>query len=147
LYFPAEHKTDYKREGFVKAIPLNKRCREVINKFDDVPNDAILFSPRMTVLETITTNDKNLIQKRLAKTNEQYNRSSYRHAIQRAAQKAGVEQWCPYQLRHALSLDIKHTHGEDAARAYLGHSGKLVENYNHRDIELMKQVAKERDGL
>ncbi|MDR1957867.1 MAG: tyrosine-type recombinase/integrase [Planctomycetaceae bacterium] len=144
LYFPDSHKTDYR--DIEKAVPLNRKCREVLANFPDEP-DAIIFSPRKTVRETIRTKEESLIKKRIAKTNEQYNRTSYRHAVQRACEKAGVPKWTPYQLRHSLSSDVKHTHGEDAARAILGHADKLVENYNHRDIELMKQVIKERDGI
>ena len=50
-----------------------------------------------------------------------YRVSSYRQAVIKACQKAGVPEWHPHQLRHAKATEIRREAGLDAARAVLGH--------------------------
>lgn len=47
---------------------------------------------------------------------------NFRQAVLRAAERAGVESFYPYQLRHSAATRIKAECGWDAARILLGHS-------------------------
>jgi len=54
--------------------------------------------------------------------NECYSRDAYRRSISRAASRAGVPGWFPYQLRHTVATAIQRAYGLEIARQILGHS-------------------------
>jgi integrase len=69
---------------------------------------------------------------------------TYRKAIRRATERAGVSPWSPNQLRHAAATQVRKEKGLDAARAYLGHSeSSTTEIYAVRDVEIARKVAEE----
>ena len=41
--------------------------------------------------------------------------------MQRAAKKAGVPKWTPYQLRRTNATDVANTHSKEDAQLLLGH--------------------------
>jgi integrase len=53
---------------------------------------------------------------------ELYDDGSYRKAIRKACQKAGIPIWFPHQLRHSAAGAIRRRYGVEAAQAVLGHS-------------------------
>jgi len=66
-------------------------------------------------------------QRRPGKT---YSKDSYRRAIQRAAEKAGVQHWTPYQLRYTNASGVREALGVEYAQALLGHSRPaMTEHY------------------
>ncbi len=55
---------------------------------------------------------------------------SYRQSLQRAAKRAGVEHWTPYQLRHLAGTVVREALGPEAAQALLGHANiSMTEHY------------------
>lgn len=71
-----------------------------------------------------------------------YTRDSYRRAITRAAQRAGVPTWSPNQLRHSAGTEIRRRYGIEAACAVLGHESiSTTEIYAERNESLAKRVA------
>jgi integrase len=80
----------------------------------------------------------------IPRTRRPYTRSSYRSAIRRACQKAGLEVWSPLQLRHTAATQIRAAHGTEATRTVLGHSEvATTEIYAERDEALAKRIAEE----
>ena len=78
-----------------------------------------------------------------AKAGDVYPVRSYRQAVERAAERAGVEHWTPQRLRHTKATDIRKDFGLDAAQAVLGHRGaKITEIYAELDKEKAATVAR-----
>lgn len=55
-----------------------------------------------------------------------YSVASYRRAIARACEAAGVKAWAPNQLRHTRATEIRRLYGLDAAQVILGHASADV---------------------
>jgi integrase len=61
---------------------------------------------------------------------DRYTASSYRRAIERACDAAGVPRWTPYQLRHAGATEVCSRTTLEVARVILGHrSIETTERY------------------
>jgi uncharacterized protein (TIGR02996 family) len=70
--------------------------------------------------------------------------TAYAHAVQKAAQKAGVPHWHPNQLRHLFATEVRRLHGLEAAQVLLGHSrADVTQVYAERDLQLAARVAGE----
>jgi integrase len=75
---------------------------------------------------------------------ERYNRRSYRVAIVRACQKAGVPAWSPLQLRHTAATAIRAKYGVEAAKVILGHTKiETTQIYAERDLNKAEQIMAE----
>lgn len=77
---------------------------------------------------------------------EKFTPDTYRQAIRRACERAGVENWHPHQLRHSAATAIRQafsgSSGVEAARVTLGHQVlSMTDFYAGMDMELAKQVA------
>ncbi len=73
-----------------------------------------------------------------------YTVGSYRRAVQRACDAAGVERWTPHQLRHSFATRVRKRFNLDAARAALGHAGADVTlDYAELDRQTGARVARE----
>jgi integrase len=69
--------------------------------------------------------------------------TSYRQSIQRAAKRAKVEHWFPYQLRHLAGTVIRDALGVEAAQAVLGHSrAAMTEHYAKQSLQKAIDAAK-----
>lgn len=66
---------------------------------------------------------------------ERYSTDSYRRAITRACEAAGVPAWGPNQLRHTAATEIAERLTLDSARVVLG----------HHDIKTTMRYAKPRE--
>ncbi len=73
-----------------------------------------------------------------------YNKDSYRKAIARACEAAGVPHWHPHQLRHTAATEFRKQYGVEAARAALGHSHlNATEIYAEVDSAIAEKIAQE----
>ena len=159
IYQPVSHKT----ENFDKdrIIAIGPRGQRVLASYlEERQPDAFCFSPieserrrreqaaksRKTPLSCGNRSGTNrkLLPKRAA--GDRYTTDSYRRAIHRACDKAGVEKWSPNQIRHTASTEIRKRFGIDAARAVDGHgSASTTEIYAELDfnkaIEVMREVG------
>ena len=75
-----------------------------------------------------------------------YDVNAYRRAIQRAAEKAGVPQWFPNQLRHTRLTQIRKKYGLEAAQVIGGHAkADITQVYAERDkskgISVMLEIG------
>ena len=74
---------------------------------------------------------------------DRYDSNTYRRAIHRACDKAGIERWAPNRLRHSAGTEIRKKFGLEAAQVTLGHaSADVTQVYAERDAELAKRVAR-----
>lgn len=75
---------------------------------------------------------------------ECYDDNSYRRAVQRACQKAGVPMWSPKRLRHTRLTEIRRTHGLEASKACAGHREiGVTQHYAEQDQQLARRVMLE----
>ncbi len=73
-----------------------------------------------------------------------YSTTSYRRAIHRACERAGIEQWSPNRLRHAAATEIRSRFGLEAAQVILGHSrADVTQVYAERDLAKAEAVVRE----
>ena len=73
-----------------------------------------------------------------------YRSDSYARAIKRAAKRAGVDHWSPYQLRHLFATQVRARFGLEAAQVALGHkTADVTQIYAERDKRLAEKIAAE----
>jgi len=99
FYRPNSHKSQH--HGKKKAIPILGAAMETLKPYLGGDSSGLCF------LTTKST---------------PWNKDSYRIAVKRAAQKAKVEHWTPYMLRHESLQTVRDTDGPEAAQALAGHS-------------------------
>jgi integrase len=159
-YRPARHKTAH--FGKQRVIPLGPKAQGVLEPFLlRVPRPAParpLFSPsdaeaerRARAREARATpvwpsHERARVRSRRVdpkrRPGEAYTVASYRRAILRGCESAGVRNWTPNQLRHAAATRIRREFGLEAARAVLGHaSAATTEIYAEVDQLKASEVA------
>jgi integrase len=148
VYRPSRHKTEH--HDHERVIYLGPRARNVLASFLEDGRTGYLFSPR-------EAEEARNAKRRMAKTGDRtqrrrkagrkrpwrdhYDTSTYRRAIQRACEKAGVPSWHPHQLRHNAATRLREEFGIEAARVVLGHrSAAVTEIYAELDRETAARV-------
>ncbi len=143
-YNPQDHKTAWKQKE--RVVFFGPRCQEILGKYlERVGNDTerYLFSAKDAMEEhrqkraaERKTKPQASRQNRPPKENpkrtpgDKYRRESYRTAILRACDRAGVEPWFPHQLRHLAGTLAREVEGLDGSQHFLGHSNaKITEQY------------------
>ena len=138
LYEPSEHKTSDK--GKLRVLALNADAQAALAPFMSRPDDLPCFSPkesaqwyrdRKTAQRVTPSNAGNAVGRRSqprgeSKIKDEYNSTSYRQAVIRAAEKAGVPKWTPYQIRHLTATAVADQLGIEGAKALLGHSDAAI---------------------
>ncbi len=72
---------------------------------------------------------------------DRYDVTSYRQAIERACEKAGVPAYKPNQIRHTVGTKIRREIGLEASSAVLGHGDlTTTQVYAAKDAELARQT-------
>ncbi len=131
-YRPQTHKTSYR--GHKRIVFLGPKAQEVVRQFLDRPITAFMFSPReaeaerraalhaerKTPLPCGNRPGTNKKRKPKRKPGERYTTDTYRRAIQRACEKAGISKWHPHQLRHNAGARVRREAGIEAAQVVLG---------------------------
>lgn len=122
LYRPKGHKLEHL--GQQRIVALGPRAQEVLRPFLRLDRAAYCFEPDGG--------------------KERYTSSSFRRAIHRACERAGLQPWAPNQLRHTRATEIQRQFGVEAARTVLGHaSSETTSIYVERDINLAVRIAQE----
>lgn len=99
FYRPDDHKTEH--HGKTKAVPILGEALEALSPYLFGDADELCF---MTTKGT------------------PWDKDSYRIAVVRAARKAKVQHWTPYQIRHESLQAVRDAAGPEAAQAIAGHS-------------------------
>jgi integrase len=151
-YRPEHHKTEH--HGHQRVVPLGPKAQEILRPFLETAGDGYLFSPRQA---EEARNAKRKLARRTPMTpsqrarkrkkgrkrawREHYDVASYRRAIRRACEKAGVSTWTPHRLRHTAATRLRREFGIEAARVVLGHrSAEVTEIYAEMDREMASEV-------
>ena len=124
----AEHKTTYR--GKKRVLYFGPRAKSILReRMADTPIHEQMFSPRQAIHErsadshTHRRAGQSPTPRVTARTvGHHYTKDSYRVAIRRACDKAGVPTWTPHRLRHNAATFIRREHGLEAAQVILGHS-------------------------
>ena len=133
MWRPERHKTQWR--GAALVMFLGPQAQQALAGRMDRP-DVWCFSPRDAVREGGRTPPKSI--------REVYSVASYRQAIRRACERAGVPLWTPYQLRHARATEVRQRFGLEAAQAVLGHESlDATQIYAAARLDLARQVALE----
>lgn len=155
VYRPGTHKGTWRDKG--RAIYFGQRCRDVLAPLilKAGSPDAYVFSPARSEEERnarrtenrktpmweshMLRNERKRVNGRKRAPREHYTTNSFRRAIERACDSAGVAKFSPHRLRHLAATRVRAELGVDAARALLGHSlAAVTEIYSH---EVDKQLA------
>ncbi|HUP78916.1 MAG TPA: site-specific integrase [Pirellula sp.] len=132
MYRPSKHKN--RSKGKTRAIPILGDSKEALIDYLNRDPQSYCFSPAESVAwhqATKRVSRKTKVQPSQvsrSKENPQvqpgdhYTQDSYRRAIARAAKRATVPQWFPYQLRHLNLTEIRDALGVEHAQAMGGHS-------------------------
>lgn len=154
LYRPSRHKTSWR--GKKKVIPLVGDARDAVTDYLFRDPEAFCFSPAESVAwvrAVASANRKTPLScgnkpgsnrqadpKRTPKS--QYTATSYCQSIQRAAKRAGVPQWHPYQCRHLTATVVRAALGIEDTKALLGHStAAMTAHYARESIEAATRAA------
>lgn len=140
LYWPAKHKTS--NRGKTRIVPIVGDAREALTDYLNRPADAYLFNPAESVAwynaqkrakrkTKVQPSQQNRRKAKPAKTpRERFDSHSYRQSIQRAAKRAGVPHWHPYQLRHLAATTVRDALSLEEVQALLGHSDlRITQRY------------------
>lgn len=152
---PESHKTEHL--GKQRIIFIGPKAQTVLQAYLLRPEDEFCFSPnqseakrqrarndeRKTPVGQGNSPGSNRESKPKKTPGSFYTIASYRRAIERACKKAGVEKWCPNQLRHSAGTEIRREFGIEAASVLLGHaSTNTTEIYAEKNRQLAANIAR-----
>lgn len=143
MYRPPNHKN--KKRKKTKAVPIVGDARDALTDYLNRDPFAYCFQPSESYawyLAMRSANRKtphspgrnkpgsNRVDNPAWKPGKQFTSGGYSQAIKRAAKRAGVEHWYPYQIRHHSGTAVRDALGVEAAQALLGHSkAAMTEHY------------------
>jgi len=151
-YRPKDHKTAHR--GKKRVIIIGPRAQKILRPYLHERLTRPLFSPREA------ENARNQLRREARKSpmtpsqarrrrkaspmrtpSDQYTVDSYRRAVARACDKAGVPRWTPNQLRHNAATKIRAYGDLEYAQEVLGHeSPNTTETYAERSYEKARKV-------
>ncbi len=147
-FTPAEHKTEHHGHG--RTVFVGPRAQTVLRPFLRPELAAYLFSPREAEQVRRAADAKGhrrpgqpeTLRRTARRLGDRYTTESYRRAITRACELAGVPAWSPNQLRHNAATRLRREHGLDVAQTILGHRiGSMVtEIYAEANVRKARQV-------
>ncbi len=131
-YRPAQHKTQWREGNDDKIILMGAQAQAVLAPFLQQcgsPADYV-FSPQRVVAHINKAKrgsgryiKRNYIPtpRPIGRATKHYTDESYRRAVIRACDRAGIERWTPNQLRHTRATEVANRFGVDAASLMLRH--------------------------
>ena len=155
VYRPHDHKTAH--HGIRREIFIGPKAQDVLRPFVDRDAETYCFDPREAEAERLAElHDRrktplscgnrpgsNRRTHPKQKPGKRYTTGSYRRAIQRACDLAGIAPWHPHQLRHSRATEVRALHGVEAAQVLLGHQrADVTQVYAERDRRLALEVAR-----
>lgn len=139
-YVPGSFKTEHHGDRHGRIIEIGPQAQTILRPFLDREPAAYCFSPREAMAEHNAEIRARRKSKRwpshsaearrirrgrchpVWKAGERYTTASYRQAIRRACQAAGLEVWTPHRMRHSAGTIIRSRFGAEAAQVVLGHA-------------------------
>lgn len=156
IFTPEHHKLSWRDDDEPRRLAIGPECQKLLMPFLLRHPKAYCYSPaealkehnasRREARETpiYLSGAKRLLKGQGGRpAGEQYNTASYRRAIHRACERAGIEKWSPNQLRHLRAGEIKERLGIEVAGAVLGHRHlKTTEVYADRKLQQSIEAAR-----
>ena len=152
-YRPESHKTEH--HGKERIIFIGPKAQEIIRPYLLRQSDHYCFIPSESEKKRhaeMRANRRSPVQPSQRNRRKPrpkrypggcYCANSYRRAIHRACDLAGVERWSPNRLRHTAATEIRRQFGIEASQVVLGHSDvNVTQVYAERDFELAKRIMK-----
>lgn len=155
-YRPESHKTEH--HGRARIVFIGPRAQAVLRPYLLREKTSYCFTPqdserkrrreqhenRQTPLQYGNRPGTNRKRKPKRTPGECYTKDSYRRAIQRACDLAGVPKWHPNQLRHSVGTELRKRFGIEAAQVTLGHKdANVTEVYAERDLQKAADIMRE----
>jgi integrase len=153
---PPAHKTSYLDRK--RIIYFGPRAQGILLKYLVRPPEVYCFSPResekkrladrherrRTPLNAGNSPGTNRKAKPSRAPQERYSRDSYRRAVYRACDAAGVARWSPHRLRHLRATEVRKEFGLEGSQHLLGHArADVTQLYAARDAALAQRIALE----
>lgn len=148
VYRPATHKTEY--HGHERVVYLGPRAQAVLRPYLQRDIGAYLFSPRHAIAERAAAapthrrpDQKPTARHTTRMVGDRYDVTSYRRAIERGCEAAGVPIWSPNRLRHNAATFVRREYGIDVAQTILGHrlGSGITEVYAEANVAKAMQVV------
>lgn len=155
VYTVQDHKMEH--YGTPRLVMIGPKAQKILAPYLERAADAWCFVPAETAwiakhrrgakgaaasFQTVLAKARKIALERGPLT--PYDSGSYRLAVNRAAEKAGVAKWSPNRLRHTASTEVRKQFGLEAAQVVCGHqSANVTQIYAERDLLLAKQVAQD----
>lgn len=155
IYRPARHKTLHHDHN--RTVMIGPRGQEILLRYLVRDSQAYCFRPcdseekrlaereanRKTAKSCGNVRGSNRVENPKRQPGEAYTSDSYRRAVERACDKAGIARWTPHQLRHSAATEIRAKFGLEAAQIALGHaSADITQVYALRDLAKGVEVAR-----
>ena len=158
VYRPCKHKTEHHDRH--RTIYIGPQAQNVLRPWLRPELTAFLFQPREAVASVFAERSAkrttplscgnrpgtNRKARPKRQPGDRYTVDSYRRAIQRGCERAGIPAWHPHQLRHTAATKLRKQFGIEAARVVLGHrSAAITEVYAQLDrsqaAEIMAKIG------
>lgn len=154
VYRPDSHKTEHL--GRERTVFVGPKAQEVLRRRLKPNLAACLFNPRESEAERLAERHaarktrmscgnvpgSNRSRRPRRKPGEKYDCDSYRQAVARACERAGIPSWSPGQIRHSFATEVRREYGLEAAQVLLGHSyADVTQVYAERDVARAVSVA------
>jgi integrase len=158
-YRPARHKTEHEDKD--RDVFIGPRGQAVLRPFLGLEVMGYVFSPRRSEAgrnakrhaarktPLYRSHAAHQARKKAEKPRrtlrDHYSTNSYRQAIHRACDKAGVPRWNPHQIRHATASEIRSHFGLEGSRVVLGESDAATAAiYAEQDRQLARKIMQAR---
>ena len=132
--YKTEHHNDDKAPDLDRVVYLGPTSQSVLKKWMPSDPNECIFSPRRSEKQrnelrrmgrkspmSPSQASRKPLGRERAPLREHYDVCSYRRAVQRGCQKAGIPSWAPKQLRHSRLTAIRARFGLEASRVVGGH--------------------------
>lgn len=114
----AKHKTRYR--GHSRFLLFGPQAQALLKPYLDRDPKKLIFSAMESWMAFLDSQDRHHNAERGPQPGETFPIDSYRNAINRACDRAGVPSWSPHRLRHNAATRIAEQFGWDVARIVLG---------------------------
>ena len=158
VYRPDRHKTEHHDRERIAFI--GPRAIEVLRPFITLDISGYLFSPKRSEAErnvqrhaarktplytSHVAHQKAKLKRRSRRPlGDRYSVGTYRQAVHRGCERAGVPLWHPHSLRHSAATEIRGRYGLEGAQAVLGHSElETSQIYAEKSLEAARQIMRE----
>lgn len=149
-YRPESHKTEH-RNTRARVIFVGPKGQDVLRPYLLREAESCCFAPaesqkkrydRLRARARVPRRKRK--QRRFRHLGPCYSSDSYRRAVHRACDLAGIRRWSPNQLRHSAGTEIRRRYGIEGSQVILGHADAFVTQvYAERDATLARRIVRE----